>query len=725
MSSFSLPSYVVSACRKGLKFHRLGMSGSGLMPSTVRQATKAVEDGEWSEEKIIKASAWFARHESDIVAGTFDKEKPKPGGVAWYLWGSDPANGDKGRKWIEKKAEKIKGMKSTSYSDPKTPAPAEDRIKGSSKNEEGSASTDGSSIKVSEAVERSLRNKVSEHNEEHPGKAKRATLAVLKKVYRRGAGAYSTSHRPNVSRAAWAMARVNAFLHLLANGKPKNPKYITDNDLLPEEHPMKEKSMSRDGVLLNMESEEQMKMFQDGDIHVMRMGPLYDIESGEQILDLTPDLAKMIAETTNKVIESGHSVPMSLEHGIETGYRGEPGSDRRPYGSITRVYYLEDDEDEDRPAGIYASKEWTALGAEFVSSAKMRDGKTALRVSPRVKFGPAYHPTSGEMLGEAWFDVLAITTLPRQDSLAPLEMSRGAESLDTEGVEGDVELGENSLSQSQDRFGRIETDEELNRGDEPHKPDAREQHERPAQNRQDGPTMTTKKDETTEAVVLLARDSAQSRELFKVAGYEGEENIDALTEHLSRQGVELSALRAEIADYKEDEARRAQIKREADVDAMLADIDFEGNEAEAEFFRSSLLSDDEGVVERAKAALGGRVKSDEFADVEVALTEAKEAGSIPADFDADKIRELSRGNGEVVAAVIRAIPAGAVVRTGEAAGTDLAVEAVELSRDEAASNIRNLARQRVAAEGVSLNQALRLVKGENPDLVALIEGVQK
>ena len=97
---------------------------------------------------------------------------------------------------------------------------------------------------------------------------------------------------------------------------------------------MKEKSMNREGVLLNMESDSDVEMFKDGDIHVMRMGPLYDIESGEQILDLTPDLAKMIAETTNKVIESGHSVPMSLEHGIETGYRGEPGSDRRPYGCL-------------------------------------------------------------------------------------------------------------------------------------------------------------------------------------------------------------------------------------------------------------------------------------------------------------------------------------------------------------------------------------------------------
>jgi hypothetical protein len=65
----------------------------------------------------------------------------------------------------------------------------------------------------------------------------KTTLGQLKAVYRRGAGAYSTSHRPGVTRAQWAMARVNAYLYLLKNGKPKDKKYVTDNDLLPKEHP--------------------------------------------------------------------------------------------------------------------------------------------------------------------------------------------------------------------------------------------------------------------------------------------------------------------------------------------------------------------------------------------------------------------------------------------------------------------------------------------------------
>lgn len=35
------------------------------------------------------------------------------------------------------------------------------------------------------------------------------------------------------------MARVNAFLYLVRTGKPQNPKYITDNDLLHADHPKK------------------------------------------------------------------------------------------------------------------------------------------------------------------------------------------------------------------------------------------------------------------------------------------------------------------------------------------------------------------------------------------------------------------------------------------------------------------------------------------------------
>ena len=124
-----------------------------------------------------------------------------------------------------------------------TKAKPAERRRGSRKNKPGSASGTRGGIKISAETEASLKRKVDAHNEENPGAGKRATLGRLKAVYRRGAGAFSTSHSPRVSsRQQWAMARVNAFLYLLAKGRPRNSKYTTDNDLLPKGHPRRPKN---------------------------------------------------------------------------------------------------------------------------------------------------------------------------------------------------------------------------------------------------------------------------------------------------------------------------------------------------------------------------------------------------------------------------------------------------------------------------------------------------
>lgn len=116
------------------------------------------------------------------------------------------------------------------------PAPKEDQIEGSDKNEKGSAAS-GRKITFSKAVEKSLEEKVKSHNESVSADSKKVTLSMLKAVYRRGAGAFSSSHRPDQNRNSWAMGRVNAYLRLVKSGKPDNAKYTTDNDLLPKSHP--------------------------------------------------------------------------------------------------------------------------------------------------------------------------------------------------------------------------------------------------------------------------------------------------------------------------------------------------------------------------------------------------------------------------------------------------------------------------------------------------------
>lgn len=127
---------------------------------------------------------------------------------------------------------KRRGRKSAAQ----TPAPRSERIVGSSKNPKGSASSKSSAskIQISKEVEEVLKKKAKDYNESHQSKV---TLATLKAVFRRGAGAYSSSHRPTIgggkpnSRTAWAYARVNKFL-LKKGGTKVKAAYVQDDDLM-------------------------------------------------------------------------------------------------------------------------------------------------------------------------------------------------------------------------------------------------------------------------------------------------------------------------------------------------------------------------------------------------------------------------------------------------------------------------------------------------------------
>jgi hypothetical protein len=130
------------------------------------------------------------------------------------------------------------------------PAPKKDRIKGSDKNKKGSADT-GASVKFTEAITKALEKKVEDHNAKAKN-GRKVNMRMLKAVYRRGAGAFSTSHRPDQNRNSWAMARVNAFLKLVRSGKPTNSKYVSDNDLLPKTHPRSTEASTMSPLVASM-----------------------------------------------------------------------------------------------------------------------------------------------------------------------------------------------------------------------------------------------------------------------------------------------------------------------------------------------------------------------------------------------------------------------------------------------------------------------------------------
>ena len=228
------PAFMRASAKRGLVLHGEGESGDGLVPATVADARRMANGEALSENKWRKISPWIARHIVDLDA--VQGSEITAGLVAMLLWGggSSKASARRAQAYAERIVSQLEN-------ETRAPAPKKDQITGSEKNPEGSAQGKTGGIVLNEATNKALENKVKEHNEKMKERNRpdwtRTSLGAVKSVYRRGAGAFSTSHRPGIGRAQWAMARVNAFLFLCRTGAPANPKYITDNDLLKPSHP--------------------------------------------------------------------------------------------------------------------------------------------------------------------------------------------------------------------------------------------------------------------------------------------------------------------------------------------------------------------------------------------------------------------------------------------------------------------------------------------------------
>jgi len=129
---------------------------------------------------------------------------------------------------LEKLDVEIEAKRSGPKSGAQTPAKPSEKRKGSSKNKPGSAGTSGDAITFSTKVIEMLKNKVKNHNAKH---SRKVNLTQLKKVYRRGAGAFSSSHRPGMTRGGWAAARVNMFLRMMAGKSVKDSYRKADSDV--------------------------------------------------------------------------------------------------------------------------------------------------------------------------------------------------------------------------------------------------------------------------------------------------------------------------------------------------------------------------------------------------------------------------------------------------------------------------------------------------------------
>ena len=159
------------------------------------------------------------------------------------------------------------------------PAPKKDRITGSKKNPKGSASGSRGGIKISDRAEKALENLRDKHNDRYNAKSKQVDLGTLKAVFRRGAGAFSVSHRPGMDRTQWGLARVKAFLKLVGTGERKKA-YDTDLDLLPKGHPQRTEAKSELSSALSVP---------DKDSHIDFTPPKGAQEAAKRALEVRAD----------------------------------------------------------------------------------------------------------------------------------------------------------------------------------------------------------------------------------------------------------------------------------------------------------------------------------------------------------------------------------------------------------------------------------------------------
>ena len=209
-------------------------SQRGMTPVGIARARDLMNGVKLSPDTARRMKAFFDRHEVDKKGATWDEQGK--GWQAWNGWG-----GDAGYAWARKVVGQMEARDNKELARPvsQTPAPPKERIKGSKENPEGTASTRSKAgdIEISEQNEEALKNKIAEFKDKHPSR-KAPSLGALKKVFRRGAGAFSTSFRPTISggkpnsRNAWAMARVNKFLKMAGGGEVKKSYRAADGDLL-------------------------------------------------------------------------------------------------------------------------------------------------------------------------------------------------------------------------------------------------------------------------------------------------------------------------------------------------------------------------------------------------------------------------------------------------------------------------------------------------------------
>lgn len=274
------PEAAVEAAKQGIKRNEEIGNECATQVGKVR-AQQLANREPISLDTVRRMRAFLIRQKDNYELARERKDYNACGYISYLLWGGEAA-----LSWAEKTLRQageefaevgprggIKASPKAPKSDTPNPTP---KGEGTAK---GSAAT-GRGAEVDAKTLESLQKKADEFNEKYKEKlGYGANVGALKSVYQRGLGAYNTSRSPAVAARGgakqWAMARVNAFLFLIKNGRPQNRNYTQDNDLLPTKHPKRQELKQIMESIIAQKMVEQM-MFAVGVPHYTADGKLYE-----------------------------------------------------------------------------------------------------------------------------------------------------------------------------------------------------------------------------------------------------------------------------------------------------------------------------------------------------------------------------------------------------------------------------------------------------------------
>lgn len=139
--------------------------------------------------------------------------------------------------------------------------------------------------------------------------------------------------------------------------------------------------------------------------HALRLGDVYDPDSGELVVTVTDELCRDIV-TAFDAFGGRMQTVLGRDHGL---FR--KAGDKRSRGAVAKVRHAEGE-------GLFITPSLNALGRDEVAA----EGG-ALWLSPTIK-GPAFDPSSGERVSGAWMPEVTLTPMPRQDRLQAVSLSR-------------------------------------------------------------------------------------------------------------------------------------------------------------------------------------------------------------------------------------------------------------------------------------------------------------